>query len=335
MGAFEPSSRSFTLGGPRSAHGGALEGKGPVLMLSAIDIERTVPSMTDTLSTPDGTLLVPIANAETADRQLDTAIDIATDRSYRILLVYIVDVPPQLSLVDGHRYLLEDEDEQLLVDATERVEASGVPVDKRIRMARSVSRGIVGAVETYGVDVILMGWRGRPPRQNTVLGTHLDRVLQSAGCDVLVKRIKTPTPVKIDSVLVPVAGGPHDSFAVETATSIARRNDATVTLLHVLESAAPDSTRDEATALLDEIAAAVGDVRAVDRQLVESDAIAGTITDRTTEHGVTVLGASRGGLVQRNLLGTVSEAVGRHAAGTVILAKRYDPVPSRLRRLLP
>ena len=49
----------------------------------------------------DGTLLVPVANPKTADRQLETAIDIAADRSYRILLMYVLEVPSQLSLVDG------------------------------------------------------------------------------------------------------------------------------------------------------------------------------------------------------------------------------------------
>lgn len=290
--------------------------------------------MSDLRSDTDGTVLVPVANPETADRQLDTAIDIAIDRSYRILLVYIVDVPSQLSLKDGRRYLLADDDEAMLSDAAARVEAAGVPVDKRIRMARGVSTGIVGAAGKYDVDTILMGWRGRPPRQDVILGNHIDRVLRDAECDVLVKRIKTPRPEPVERVLVPVAGGPHEGLATDTAASIASRNDAAVTLLHVRESDDPERTDNEAKTLLAETAAAFDDSQSVDRRIVESDDVAGTITDSTSEHDVTVLGTSRGGLVQRALLGTISEAVGRHAANTVILAKRHDPVPSRLRRLL-
>jgi nucleotide-binding universal stress UspA family protein len=288
--------------------------------------------MADDRSSADGTLLVPIANEETADRQLDTAIDIATDRSYRIFLLFVLDVPSQLSLVDGRRYLLEDDVEELLAEAAADVDAHGVPVEHRVRMARGVAMGIVGAAKTHDADAILMGWRGRPPRRDVLLGSHLDRVLRSAECDVLVKRIKTPTP-EIESVLVPVVGGSHDRFAAETAASIARQTDAGVTLLHVLESDDPELSRSAARAVLAESANAFDGVRSVDRELVESDDTAGTITDWTTEHDVTVLGVSRGGLVQRKLLGTISEAVGRHAAGTVVLAKRYEPVPSRLRRL--
>ncbi|ELY42259.1 universal stress protein [Natronorubrum tibetense] len=291
--------------------------------------------MPDETSDIDDTLLVPIANAETADRQLETAIDIAADRSYRILLVYVLEVPPQLSLQDGRRYLLEDDVEDALAEATERVESRGIPADKLIRLARGVSTGIVGAVDKYDVDAILIGWRGRPPRKDVILGSHVDRVLRDADCDVLVQRIKTPRPDDVDSILVPVADGPHSGFATETAASIARRNDASVTLLHLRESDDPEHSREQAQALLADAAAEFDDGQSVERALVESDTVAGTITDWTTRHDVTVLGVSRGGLVQRALLGTISESVGRHAAGTVILAKRYDPVPSRLRRLLP
>ncbi|WP_049892377.1 universal stress protein [Natronococcus amylolyticus] len=288
--------------------------------------------MPDHTTDVGGTLLVPVANAEAADRQLDTAIDIATDHSARILLVYVLEVPPQLSLQDGRRYLLEDETEAMLEEAAASVASRGIPVDRRIRMARGVATGIVGAADEHDVDAVLLGWRGRPPRQDVILGSHLDRVLRDAGCDVLVKRIKTPTD-DVESVLVPIVGGPHDEFAAEAAASVARANDADATLLHVLESDEPELTREAARAVLAETAGVFEGVSSVERELLEADDVAGTITDRTTEHDLTVLGVSRGGLVQRKLLGTISEAVGRHAAGTVVLAKRHDPVPSRLRRL--
>ncbi|AGB39387.1 universal stress protein [Natronococcus occultus] len=288
--------------------------------------------MPDDTSSAEGTLLVPVANAETAERQLGTAIDVATDRSYRILFVYVLAVPPQLSLQDGYRYLLEDETEAMLDDAVQAVDAQGVPVDRRIRMARGVATGIVGAAEKYDAEAVLLGWRGRPPRENVVLGSHLDTVLRDAGRDVLVQRIQTPRP-DVESVLVPVVGGPHDEFAAEAGASIARANDAAATLLHVLESEDSELSREEARAVLAERAGAFEDVDQVERELLEADDVAGAITDRTVEHDLTVLGVSRGGFLERKLLGTISEGVGRHAAGTIVLAKRHEPVPSRLSRL--
>ncbi len=164
------------------------------------------------------------------------------------------------------------------------------------------------------------------------MGSYVDRVLRDAECDVLVKRIKTPTG-DVDDILVPVSTGPHAAFAAETAASLARANDASVTLLHVVDADDADIAKTDARALLAEMAASLEDVPSVDRQLVEAADVAGTITDWSATHDVTVLGVSRGGLLQRRLLGSISRAVGRHAAGTVILAKRHDPVPSRLKRL--
>lgn len=279
------------------------------------------------------TLLVPVANEETVDRQLETAVDLAADQSYRLLFVYVLVIPQQLSLLDGRRYLLEEEDERMLEDAVRAAEDRGVAADSRIRLARGVGTAVVGAVDAYDVDAILMGWRGRPPRSGIVLGGYVDKVLRDAECDVFVERIRTPRPA-VDRVLVPVAGGPHDDLAAEAAASIARQREASVTLLHVHDPSDPELERREAEALLAETEAQFEGVPSVERELLEAERVAGSITDWTADHDVTVLGVSRGGLLQRKLLGTISEAVGRHAAGSVVLARRYEPVPSRIRRVL-
>ncbi|ARS90970.1 universal stress protein [Natrarchaeobaculum aegyptiacum] len=281
----------------------------------------------------DPALLVPIVNEQTATRQLDTAIDLARDRDARIHLLFVLEVPSQLSLADGRRYLLEDEHQTLVADAAERVAAHDVPVEEHVRMARGVARGIVGAASEYDVDEILLGWRGRPPREQIVLGNHVDAVLQSAPCDVLVRRIKTETPT-IGSILVGVAGGPHGTYAADVAASIARERDASVTLAHVHDPGDGDLEYGEAEALLVRTAERFDGVDHVEREVVSRSSISSALTDLSADHDLTVLGVSEGGLIRRRLLGTVSNAVGRHAAGTVILAKRRDPVPSRLRRLL-
>lgn len=280
-----------------------------------------------------GTILVPVANEETARRQLETAVDLARDRSARICFCFVLTVPPQLSLVDGRDYLLEDEDERMLETAVELAEERGVQATSRIRIARTVASGVVGTAEAVDADLILVGWRGRPPREAVVLGSHVDDVLRDASCDVLVERIRTPRP-DVERVLVPVVGGPHDELATETAASVARTRDASVTLLHVYAPSDADLEPTEAELRLAAARAAFDDVPTVERKLVEATDVAGRITDETTDHDLTLLGRTRGGLLQRTLLGSVSEAVARHAAGSVIIAKRYDPVPSRLRRTL-
>ena len=275
----------------------------------------------------EGTLLVAVANAETADRLLDTAISIADDRSYGISIVHVVEVPAQMPLSEGDR-ILEEDDRDALERAEELAESADVPAASRIRYARDTATGIVGGADEYGADLILMGWRGRPPRRGVVLGSYLDRVLRNAPCDVLVKRIRTPQTTDVDDVLVPVGEGPHSRFATEVAASIGRHHGARVTLLHVLSEDATDDDRERADALLDRIERTVGDID-VARKLLEGGHVSGSITDETADHDVTVVGASERSLLRRKLLGTVSEAVGRHASGTVMIAQRHPSTASQ------
>ena len=280
-----------------------------------------------------GTLLVPVANRETAERQLDTAIELATDRSLRIVLVHVVVVPSQLRLVDGREYVLDEEDEAALEAAVDAVERRGVVADSLIVMGRGVAGGISWAASEVDADVILAGWRGRPPREGVVLGSYLDTVLADAGCDVLVQRIQEPRPADLDSILVAVGGGPHAEFAAETAASLAREHDATVRLVHGRSSTDPEQSSLAAEGLLADAADGLEGVD-VERVILETGDVPGTITDLTADHDLTLLGVTEGGFLKRRLLGSLSDSVARHAAGTVILAKRHESTPSRLRRLL-
>lgn len=285
-------------------------------------------------SANNGTLLVPVANQETADRQLETAIDIASERCARIVVCYVQRVPPSLSLEDGRDYLLGDEPFALLETAVEHVEAAGVPATRTIRIARSVPSGICGAIDSYDADLALLGWRGRPPRSGIVLGSHLDVVLRSATCDVLVQRIQTPRP-PVETILVAIAGGPHDVFAADAAAAISRAQNASVTLLHVRSRTDADCTREAASVALAKAAESFADDVSTEQRIIRSDDVAAEITDRTASHDLTLLGTSRGGFFRRRFLGTVSEAVGRHAEGVVILAQRYEPPTSRFGYLRP
>jgi nucleotide-binding universal stress UspA family protein len=106
----------------------------------------------------NGTLLVPVANPETAARLLDTAIDIARDQSMRIVVLHVVEVPPQLPLAEGDLLIEDNSAEiQFLDDAVGRATDAGVQVESRIRYARDVATGIVGAVDAYDAESMLVG----------------------------------------------------------------------------------------------------------------------------------------------------------------------------------
>ena len=276
-----------------------------------------------TTETPDGTLLVPVANPETVERLLDTAIDIAHGQSMRIVLLHVVEVPPQIPLSAGDSLIDDDGEEvQLLDDAVKQATDADVTVESRMRYARDIATGIAGAVDVHDADALLVGWRGRPRRRDIILGSFLDRILGEASCDVFVKRIRTPSR-DIDSILVPVAGGPHCELAVELAGTIAAQHDAPVHLLHVTHPDVDDSTQEDISALLQNYASSLRDMDVkAELTTLRSDHVAGAITDETTDHDLTILGATRDPFLKRKLVGSVAEGVGRAAASSVMLTRK-------------
>lgn len=273
--------------------------------------------------TSEGTLLVPVANPDTVARLLDTAIDVARGRSMRIELIHVVEVPPQLPLSEGD-VLLEDDDEteRMLDEAVEQVTDAGVPAESRLRYARDVATGIVGAVDEHDADGLFMGWRGRPRRRDVILGSFIDRVLGEASCDVFVKRIRRPSR-EIDSILVPVAEGPHCALAVDLVATIAAERDATVRLLHVAHPDTDDATVEESTELLRDYESTLDDAGVdVASTTLRNEHVAGAITDETANHDLTALGTTRDPFLNRKLVGSVAEGVGRSASSSVILARK-------------
>ncbi|AGB36629.1 universal stress protein [Natronococcus occultus] len=280
---------------------------------------------------PADRLLVPVANPETADRLLDTAIDIATDRDLEILVLSVVTVPMQVPLGEARRRFDVDDQKDLVNEAVERTRSDGVSATGRIQFGRSVAESVRGVADAEDVATILLGWRGRPRRRDVVLGSHIDDVLADAPCDVLVKRIDRDRHA-VASVLVPVAGGPNTAFAAETAGSLARAHDARIELVTVVPDR-EEETVAEARTLLDRTAPALGAVESVTQNVLEGSVVE-TIVDRSGEHDVTVVGAAEGGFLRRALVGDVPEAIARDAEGAVLMAKRTQAVPEALWRRL-
>ena len=271
-----------------------------------------------------GTLMVSVANRETANRLVETAIAIADDRAMQILLLHVVEVPAQIPLSEGAVLLDEDDAEKrMLSEARSRCEQAGIEAQDHIRYARDVATGIVGAIPEHNVDALVMGWRGRPRRRDIILGSFIDRVLAEASCDVFVKRIRQP-PDGIQSILVPVAGGPHCDLSIALARTLARQYEASVSLLHVRSEQSTEGSEGEGDAFLEQYTDILEqDSFDLDTEIVYHDHVAGAITDHAAGYDLTILGATREPFLSRKLIGSVAEGVARSTPSQVILTRRY------------
>lgn len=279
-------------------------------------------------------IVVPIANPDNVGQLMNTAYDIARDHNGEILVLSVVDLPEQTPLSAGQQYT--DEKREVLDRAMATTDGGSgeVPVSGTIRISHQVNRAILNTIEQYDSDAVLIGWGGwRSRRREIVLGSIVDTVVTNATCDVLVERIDPESEGTVESILLPTAGGPHAELAGEVASAIARTTGARIELLRVVASDASEDERADAEAMVQNTLSELGDVEA-DGRILEDDDVVETITNQSTEHGLTVIGATREGLLQRVVFGAIPEQVGERVESTVILTKRNLEITSRLKRWL-
>ncbi|MFB6070701.1 MAG: amino acid permease [Halanaeroarchaeum sp.] len=294
-------------------------------------LERESPAVVteETPTDRDYRILVPVANPDTVDQLMRTAIDMARENDGEITVMSVVTVPQQTPLSEGRQFV--EEERAVLDRAIDIGEDASVPIGGTVRIGHDVAQAILNTIEHEEFDAVLLGWRGRPRRQDFVFGSNVDEVITRAGCDVLVERIGE-AKTSVDRILVPTAGGPHAEMAGEVARAIAHANDSSIHFVHVIDPGASDADRRAAETLLQNAAETVDEPGRVTTELIEDDSIVAGITSITDEYDLTVIGATREGIFQQLLFGAIPEEIGQRAGNTVIMTKRHMGLASRFRR---
>lgn len=288
----------------------------------------------------DRPVLVAIANPEHAEQLARTAGDLAraTDGVVQIVSVVVKSHESPFSVYTDDAILEQySGDAQETLDRATRVAPEDVTVTGELVVGNSVSDGLLTAIKRTDARALVVGWQERRGRTDTVLGTTVDRLLERASCDLYVERIGSEAN-GVDSVLLPVAGGPHVRPSATIAKAIAARNDATVTVTSVIGAdvdadVARESTVDAQLALEETPGPSVD----VEIRLYDSDDVVGALVDEAADHDVLVFGATRQGALHRRLVGSIPRTVIQRTDRTVILARAGDavggPVLRQLQRL--
>ena len=293
-------------------------------------------------ATTERPVLVAVANPDHAAQLVRTAGDLARASGSPLRIVSIV-----VKSRDSPFAVYSDEAiierfsgrSREIVDRAVAVAPDGVAVSGTLVVSRSVTDGILSAVEETDPRALVVGWEDRTGRTDAALGTTVDRLIERAPCDLYVERIGGEAD-GVDSILVPVAGGPHVYPAVRVAKAIAARNDATVVLRSVVDpdtdpAAAAEFVADAASAL----EAAPGPSVRAESLVDEGDDVAERLVEVAADHDVLVFGATRQGAIRRRLVGSIPLTVARRTDRTMILARDGEtvdgPIRRRIRRLLP
>lgn len=264
-----------------------------------------------------------------------TARDIAADRGGAVHVLSVMQVPEQTPLTqatDGR------EKQQAIINQAMDVTAGGgdadIPVSGTGRIAHHIDDAILHEITDSDSDAVLLGWRSRrSQRADIVLGGTVDTVVREADCDVLVERVG-PVSKETESILVPMAGGPHAEFASEIARAIAHTTGGRIELASVVDPDASETEREQAHDVIERTVAEMGTDSTVETRFIEADDVADGIVEESENFDLVVVGATREGLLQQLVFGSIPEEVGKRAEGAVIMAKRNLGVRSRLRRTL-
>lgn len=275
--------------------------------------------------------LFPI-DGEHADDILPLVCDLVGDADGELFIAAVTTPPEQtpLSMPDPRR-----EAERRLGNYVRRAkqECTAITTIRQAsRIGRRRGRMLNGLVETYGISTVITEEQPRSGL-NSLLGIDtVDEATLGPDCDTIIVS-RTAQTEDIDTVLVPVAGGPHSGMAIDTGLALARRNDASLELFHVY-APTDETAESKGEKLLTHGMDRIDTFDNVERTLTGAEDIPQTIIEYTQPFDVTILGAPREGLIQQFVLGTIPESVSTKADGTVLITHRGGTTESWLERLV-
>ncbi len=285
-----------------------------------------------------GDVLVAVEDPDHVTQLVRTAADMARQGTGRVRLISVVAKPRDspFSLFTDETIVREfaDDSHELIDQAPD---PEGVEVVRDLVVARSVAKGIVSAVKRTEPAALIIGWDSDPSRSDALLGTVVDTVFERASTDVYAERMGREAEA-VESILVPIAGGPHVRAAVNGAGAIARENDAEISLLAVTgETVDAETAADYLESGQSILETTYGGSIDVDTTVGTGTSAESVIVDAAPEHDIIVLGASRKGALRGRLVGSVPRQVVRQTEETVIVArdrKATRGLFGHLRRLL-
>lgn len=263
-------------------------------------------------------VLVPIANPASAEALVGVAHALAPPGVGRVLLLSVVAAPEVWRAGDRPRELLDAQ--AVLGESLIASFAAGMAPEALTTVAPQPWDEIIRVTRTHRCESLVLGFS---KFTEDIAGKHLERVMASVDCDVVI--LRAPQGWRLsdaERVLVPVGGrGVHDRLRARILGSIRRTRPRKVTYLRVV---AQDTTEDlfvrarrELTRFAREEAGEHSQVK-----VVRSGDVVQEIIDHALESDLVTLGLERLGRRQK-IFGNMALNIARHTTcGVVMIHKR-------------
>jgi len=139
-------------------------------------------------------ILVPTDGSEGAERAVDHAIELASAYGATVHALYVVDTAALVDLdeaaVDSDLLTesLSDRGREAVDRIAKRAADAGVDAETAVERGRPVG-AILDYATDHGVDVIVMGTRGRSGLDRLLLGSVTEKVVRKSRVPVLTVRV--------------------------------------------------------------------------------------------------------------------------------------------------
>jgi len=282
-------------------------------------------------------ILISAASPTTIESltHLAAIITRATQDNY-ICVMSVILPSPEFSM-ESARWLAKNVRPQkmsVINQLLEKASTENVPLYTKLRAAPTVSEGILAEIEGRdNVRLLLTGWPGQMDA-HALVENPVKIVLQKAHTNVAV--VLDRGLHKVQNILVPVGGGIHSRMALRLAYEIAEAEEARVTALRVItkEDKTDETEAEEAedqTLWLGEVVeeAVLSVPECFTLRVAQAKTAPEGILTEATQHpyDLMVIGASEEWQLNTKLFGSVDDWVAEHAPCSVILCRRYEPIP--------
>ena len=190
-------------------------------------------------------IMVTTDFSEVSDHALDYAIALARRYDARIFLAHVITPDPfqfaEPQLAQATYEKVRQAAEEGITDILISGKLRGVPHEVLMEEG-NVWPSLEKAISKNEIDLVVAGTHGRGKVQKLLIGSVAEEIFRKADCAVLtvgpaVKNAEKKE-VSLSHILFATDYGPGAEKAAAYAFSLAQEHNATLTLLHVIESAA-------------------------------------------------------------------------------------------------
>jgi nucleotide-binding universal stress UspA family protein len=190
-------------------------------------------------------IMVTTDFSEVSDHALDYAIALARRYDARIYLAHVIAPDPfqfaEPQLAQATYEKVRQAAEEGITDILISGKLRGVPHEVLLEEG-NVWPCLESLIVRNEIDLVVVGTHGRGKVQKLIIGSVAEEIFRKADCAVLTVcpavKNNAAKEIELNHILFATDFGPGAEKAAAYAFSLAQEHDATLTLLHVIESAA-------------------------------------------------------------------------------------------------